>query len=318
VGPPPPFACSDRPCCAIGNQACDPNTVQFCPGLPGPAGPTPPSATGINHFGPSPVQVCGNCVRHVDNGDDVQTTIKSLAGAALHPLPHKAQLCHDCIKDEMVLYWHRQGTQAPAGPLSIGLVEQWPAAANGIQDLCICEAKAVTPFQNHCHNCRRTARRRLVRGDKRQAEEILSTREKLVVTGRRLCNLNGGHHDRLRVPGNPNFHERLCPCGRKPKKPHKINRRPNEYITYCLACMGVRVVPRNLPYQYKQHRMDDYSRTNPRRSARINAQLGGPASAAPVVYGNTMSPLRAPRNHLFRVNIERGWVPNDPLVGGTY
>lgn len=73
-----------------------------------------------------------------------------------------------------------------------------------------------------------------------------------------------------------------------------------EYIVYCMACMGVLVIPALLPPEYQQAQM-----TRPRRLTRSHG------------VSRTRGPARAERKAAWRVNIERGWVPGDEYIGGT-
>jgi hypothetical protein len=134
----PPFACDDRPCCqdGPGNPDCDPLGLQL---FPGPRVPAPPpvhtaplltlaSANGTVHPRPTTVTVCDNCVLH-EHGRNVHNDINAYADTGMWPDGHKAQLRHSCIRNEMKLYWLRQGTAQPAAPASIPLVTNWPALA---------------------------------------------------------------------------------------------------------------------------------------------------------------------------------------------
>lgn len=88
---------------------------------------------------------------------------------------------------------------------------------------------------------------------------------------------------------------RLCPCGRRPKLPEPQGQ---EYITVCLACMGVNIEPGNLPVKYQQ--------------ANIRPRRRSPRGHTPNI---TKGPRAAVRAAHFRVNFERLWAPNDHNVG---
>lgn len=326
--PPPPFTCDDSGHCSLGVN-CQQHNTHICPGLGAAGIATPLSFNNILHPGPVPLQVCGNCLTHWNAGAPPNTRFRANAGLGTHTNGYRAQLCHDCIRDEMEMYWLRQGTPRPAGPPSLNMVAQWPQLANGRQDLCICMEKVQRPFRHHCHACREAALAQLAHNDKFHAEDILGTRTGPVIKGEKTCTANGGtrpHTISAAQQLNRRTRHRVgrqCPCGKRPKAP--INPHTQEYITYCLACMGVRVTERNLPDEYQKDNIigPGNVREPRRRSARLagrNNVVAAPAGAGqpPVVYQRTKGPRRAPRSHLFRVNVERGWVPNDPLVGGTY
>lgn len=196
----------------------------------------------------------------------------------------------------------------PSGPSaapSLALAAQWPTLPGVTQNLCICHATAVTPYVNHCHACRSAAFTTHAGSAKLLAQRILHNRTTAVITGRTRCNLNGGTAAHL-IPQEQRIRRwhigRKCPCGRKPKLEALPSSR--EYITVCLACMGVKIVPGNLPQRLRQHRFQQ--REFELRSGVVRA------------CGVTKGPKRAARRAEYRVNIERGWVEDDPLVGGTY
>jgi hypothetical protein len=92
----------------------------------------------------------------------------------------------------------------------------------------------------------------------------------------------------------------MCPCGRKPKASLGAD---YEYITFCLGCSGVRVNPVHLPVKYRQAAIE----AGLRRRATLRRPRG---------LSNTKGPGSLARNHLFRANIECGWMaPHDPWIG---
>ena len=216
-------------------------------------------------------------------------------------------MCRDCIRDEVALCWRRQGTVNPTGPgaaPSLARVRRWPTIAGNSQDLCICWSLAVDPFQDHCHECRIRAFYDQTR-DKWLTEDILRNRTPAVISGKKHCYLNGGtvqYFISQEQQANRNQRGRACPCGKKPKEAPAQRRQ--EYITYCLACMGVKIWLNELPEHYQQHKLQD----------RVFSLRSGNKQA----YAVTKGPNRAARHHLFRVNIERGWVNQDPFVDRTY
>jgi hypothetical protein len=139
----PPFACDDRACCfgGPGGPLCNPVGLHVCPGLPG-AIMAPSTVNGTGH----PVSVCTNCVQHDNTAPNTQNDINAYAGFSVWPFGHKAQLCHDCTKGDMELYWLRRGTPQPAAPPSIPLVANWPVALGGLQNLCICTEKGLSKY----------------------------------------------------------------------------------------------------------------------------------------------------------------------------
>lgn len=217
----------------------------------------------------------------------------------------RSQLCKNCIRDEMEIYWKRQGTAPPVPPqagATIALVAQWPTAPGSLQDLCICHREAVVPFILHCHACRNAAFQTSCNFSATQTEDFLRENTGPVLTGRKLCTRNGGtiahrvqaRHQAARMAAGIGC---MCLCGGRPK----VWEGPGlEYITFCLTCSGVRIVPANLPPQYSQATIQG-RRRSPRRG-----------------LARTKGPGRAVRSEIFRVNIEKGWsVPYDVHIGGT-
>ena len=318
---PAPFRCDDFIHCRANNtnQGCDPNDLHTCPGLPN---WTPRSYNGLLHPNPDTVRVCGRCLLH-DHAIRLRDIVKNQDRVHVPCHGCRGQLCETCILDEVSLFWRRSGTTRPAGPASLPMVAQWPSVAGGVQNLCICEQKGIVPFENHCHNCRDRAFERIVLNDRAFASDIRRHRKISVIRGEQRCVSNGGteqHRNSAAVVAErelaPHRIVRMCPCGNRPKPPLP---RTQEYCTICTSCMGVRIVPWNLPNgggnnagssggnrRRKKGALDDLSR----------AHFG--TRHSPRAAGVTKGPRRAARSHLFRVNIERGWVDNDPFVGGTY
>lgn len=312
--PPPPFVCDDFVHCRGGptNVLCHQNNnVWQCPGLGQAGGITPPSVSGAIHPVPTPVTVCANCIGHQGNnpivnvapGQDNSSLIDGFAFQSMHTPRFRAQLCHDCIRDEVILYWERQGTPRPIGQPSMLLTASWPTVPGSVQNLCICQEKSIVAFHRHCHECRMAAFAQFAADDKAHAAEILGTRTRPVITGKKLCDLNGGieRHAISETTQDSRVRRRVgrqCPCGATPKP--REEEEWEEYITYCLACMGVQIDPDALPEKYQQANV---------RPKRRSARLAGNV---------TKGPRRAPVSSSFRVNIERGWLPNDLFVGGTH
>ncbi|KAF1363031.1 hypothetical protein EJ07DRAFT_152554 [Lizonia empirigonia] len=305
--PVPPFRCDDWTCC--GTNPCNVVSLVRCQGI----GISTPVAVNGNvhglHLPYANVDTCGSCRQHMHHATNPQQiTTNSDCSAA--PYGFRSQLCHECIRDEVALYWERQGTARPTGSgaaPSLALVQRWPVAPGGQQDLCICMGCAVAPFTNHCHNCRNRAFINNATNAKVLTQRVLRDRTTAVITGRKLCDLNGpvGTPERL-IPPNERARRgqigRKCPCGRRPKRAEAP--RTREYITVCLACMGVKIRPMNLPARYRQNMFQN----------RILHLRSGDRPA----YTWTKGPMHARRDCRFRVNIERGWVDQDPFVGGTY
>ena len=317
---PAPYECDDfRAHCFANIPAhtiCDSTRTYLCVGLAGatalrPGTPTPRSYSNRAHPGPNNIRVCHRCIQHTGDflGQQLlpiryQLLIQDIQVRQHNPEAFKGQLCHGCIKDEMKLYWARQATAQPAAPVSVTAVDTWPTTAAAPQNLCICEENAIDPYAFHCHACRREAFQLFAADEKDSTAEFLGKRQKAVIKGTRRCVLNGGTQGYI-VDGGVQARRwndnrfRQCPCGETPKRSDAL-----EYIDYCMSCMGVEVDPANLPPKYQQINFP-----TPRRSARNH---GTP------IYAPTKGPKRAARNPRFRVNIERGWVPNDPYVGGTW
>ncbi|KAH7083078.1 hypothetical protein BKA63DRAFT_404444 [Paraphoma chrysanthemicola] len=275
--------CDDAFHCLPDDRAC--GTLRICPGLAGRAvGATPLSLSNIDHPGHGTCWTCDVCTAHEHNLKLNQ--IGHVATSA--PLSGDLSfLCSRCELEEMELYYQRMAMVRPvagvggAAPSLAFIANLWPqpntpVVITDVQDFCICrnrwDVAHEEPYQF--------------------AEEILRTRTRPVIEGRKQCNLNGGnrpHHVTQqtithRVARNVGC---LCPCGGEPN----VQPPGQDYITICLACMGVRIIPNRLPNELLR--------------------------PAPVVAPRTHGPMRALRRAMWRVNIERGWIPGDPYLNGA-
>ena len=321
----PPEHCDDFIHCRAsggprGNTLCDVSWAFLCPGLH-PFRPTPPSKYGIIHPHPGEVWVCAHCMDH-----DTAACLPGHFTNKLEPITTLAdanyqsgfrnQLCHRCIRDEVELYWLRQGTPVP--PIKPGgdtkqLVEQWPIAPNSLQDLCICNRLGITQFQFRCHACRDEGFRVNSWARYKLAEDILTSRDKKVITGHIRCHKNGGtgRHLRKGIPDGPVTDRianaglrRRCPCGEKPKA-----QSTPEYITFCLGCSGVRIDPANLPPHLQYDNV--MAGIEKRKGMRLSTQR-----LRKVEMRRTNGTRKAKRSHIFRVNIESAWIPSRYRGGG--
>ena len=332
--PAAPFTCVDAAHChrphVAGRGICNPRYQHPCPGL-GAVGPTPLTYSGRLHIIPAVVPVCGNCQTHGAGVEDRNTDhLVTSVGPGVHSVGYKSRLCPDCIHDELELFYQRTGTHQPLAPASLRQVNRWPRWNFGDQDLCICPTRAIRNFHRNCHACRDEAFRILAHDPKHLAEDILATRTTPVITGEKLCTANGGIRAHTVSAANQQrrstAHVRhRCPCGAKPEAPQPFP--TQEYISICLACMGVHIRRHNIPDKYSRARIMGPNNETRRRSTRIAGRNVVPTSTAPppgqpllppVVYAPTKGPKRALRSHEFRVNIERGWVAGDGFVGGTF
>ncbi|RAR07973.1 atp-dependent dna helicase mer3 [Stemphylium lycopersici] len=308
--PPPPFQCNDfGHCFAVGDPTnanlCDPFNWVFCPGLPWGAH-TPPSHNGLNHPIPNQVTACAHCMAHeiVPHYLPSKLAVVQRPAAQHARTGHRAQLCTHCIRDEVELYWVRQGQPAPAAPgFTVQFVTQWPNHGS-IQDLCTCPQWAIQQCATtRCHTCRDTWFFDQSYQALTQNEDMLRTRTKPVIQGHRRCNLNGGSAQHAVSAATITARQnqqigRMCPCGERPKAPNAP-----EYISVCLGCMGVRIDPTHLPAKYQLPAV----LPKLQRMARLNQQ-----------FRPTRGPKSAPRSPNHRVNIERAWRHNQPdWVGNT-
>lgn len=324
----PPEHCDDFiHCRASGgphdNAVCHPTLSFICPGLQ-PVCPTPPSKYGIIHPHPGQVRVCAYCMGHDTTHYLPGHFTHKLAAVTSHADANyrsgfRNQLCRRCIRDEVELYWLRQGKPVP--PIqqlddTNQIVEQWPTAPYSLQDLCICNRLSIISFRIRCHACRDEGFRIASWNQYKLAEDILTNREKKVITGHRRCRNNGGtrgyvqrHLRRGMLNGTITDRSanaglrRRCPCGEKPKA-----RSTPEYITFCLACSGVRIDPANLPANLREENVMA-------GIARREGMRDSTKAARAVVTSRTKGMRRAVRSHLYRVNIESGWINSDLGMG---
>jgi hypothetical protein len=255
------------------------------------------------------VDVCTDCITHGQN--QKQTRVLTRATAAANSGP-RADLCKRCIREEMELYWARLGTLRPAGAAaaaSLQWINAWPdgAAPADIQDLCICDDQAIMTFADtHCHACRDLAFRAFSANEHAYNELYLRGRTKAVITGKKLCNGingNGGTKPHRVRPVDINARVargvgRMCPCGDEPV----LTAPGTEFIDICLACMGVRVTPWNIPTKYSQAKMP--TRRNTRSAQTVS---------------RTRGPFGAQRRWQWRVNIELGFrsgLTGDGFING--
>jgi hypothetical protein len=217
------------------------------------------------------------------------------------------ELCLRCTEEEMVLYWERHGTAKPAGPgsaPSLRDIAQWPTGhtpAAHRQDLCVCEVRAIDAYSLHCHACRDEAFDREHMQSFFEAEDMLRERNKAVIQGKKRCDANGGTKAHRVQPRHVVAREvagigRMCPCGEKPD----VRPLGQQFISICLVCMGVQVDPMRVPAKYSRARLQR------KLSLRLAAQKN-----------RTRGPMEAERRATWRVNIERGWVPQDPFLNGA-
>lgn len=211
-----------------------------------------PSFDGSAHNAMHPV-VCSTCLPHEHqtklNSLEIPATVAQASGPLI-------QLCKECIRDEMELYWARYGRAKPTGhhtAPSLADIVAWPTRPDpdDVQNLCICAVRAVGRFANTCcHQCRNNAFTNFHEGCYQTVETILRDHTKALITGERLCTLNGGTtpnrvRDRDLQARLAAGIGRMCPCGKRPQV-------QAQWISICLACMGVRVDARHIPKKYSQ------------------------------------------------------------------
>ncbi|EUC49157.1 hypothetical protein COCMIDRAFT_85358 [Bipolaris oryzae ATCC 44560] len=288
-----------------GIVQCDAATEQDCPGLAALLLPTPNSYVnnGI-HAGEHRTRTCGNCRLH--EGHPLYPNRLALIDSDSNVLPGsgiRSQLCRSCIYDEVELYWLRQGTARPTNAGSSPHIRQWPAP-NGIQNLCMCEGYTINFFGTSCcHACRDAAFFHFCYNPFQMTEDVLHSCTQPVIRGARIY-VNQDHGRSMRVSAATVLRRRdqgigrMCPCGNKPKRPT-----PQEYITYCMACLGVRIIPNFLPRDLRQGPV--MARHERRQSLRNRG------------FKRTKGPAAAQRHPTYRVNIERAWLAPDPDIGGT-
>lgn len=284
---------------------CDVATQQVCPGLAAANLNTPNSYVNDGvHAGEDRTRTCGNCRLHEGHPlfPNRLALINSYSNVDLGS-GIRSQLCRSCIYDEVELYWLRQGTLNPMNARSSQHIRQWPAA-NGYQNLCMCEGWTVdTPAIDCCHACRDRLFFELCFNPFQMTEDVLHSCVQPVIKGARLY-VNQDHGRSMRVSAATILRRRnqgigrMCPCGNKPKRPSVP-----EYITYCMACSGVRIVPNFLPRDLRQGPV--MARYERRQSLRNSG------------FKRTKGPGAARRHPTYRVNIERAWMTPDPEIGGT-
>jgi hypothetical protein len=314
-----PFTCDDRTCCDSTNPAgCNPIGLQVCQSRHLFRAPMLPAIARNNRahntIGP---EVCTTCLPH---GRAAKLGVLGIQANVAQGSGPMIQLCKDCIRDEMELYWARYGkTLGPHNLLiapSLAHIAAWPTGAhpNDVQDLCICAHRAVGRFENSCcHACRDAAFTNLHSGYYRRAERILRNYSRDVITGAKLCRENGPSG----TPATLNRRTRplaaglgrMCPCGNKPET-------QAHWITICLACMGVRIDPRQgIPAKYSPARM-------PKRKILLS-RTAAPRPNAGIKM--TKGRRGALVHHNYRVNIESGWLlgrqcgvfrQGDPFING--
>lgn len=259
------------------------------------------------------VRVCDNCSQH-DHPHPNEKRRQIRGWATSHEMSgNLVRLCNSCTRDEMELYWQRLSLNTPVGALpvtaapSLQEVSQWPTAAAPEQNLCVCHSRAITTYQHYCHMCRDLGFYYTFTLPYQRNELFLVHKSKAVLSGQQQCNLDGAGFPVLNITRRERVRRlnaqigRMCPCGKDP--PASDNEAP--FIGFCLCCSGVRVIDYNIPRKYRRANV---ARGPLRRS---------PRNHAPSVGNRTKGSVRALRSHLNRVNIERGWVQNDPLIGPT-
>ncbi|XP_014557124.1 hypothetical protein COCVIDRAFT_15513 [Bipolaris victoriae FI3] len=288
-----------------GLVQCDADTQQVCPGLAAVNIPTPNSYVNDGvHAGEDRTRTCGNCRQHEGHPlfPDKRALINSYSNVNLAS-GIRSQLCRSCIYDEVELYWLRQGTAGPTNARSSPFIRQWPLP-NGLQNLCMCEIWTVdTPANDCCHACRDVLFSEFCFRPFQMTEDVLHSCTQPVIKGTRLyVNQDIGRSTRVSaatiLKRRAQGIGRMCPCGNKPKRPSV-----QEYITYCMACSGVRINPNFLPRDLRQGPV--MARYQRRQSLRNSG------------FKRTKGPTAARRHPTYRVNIERAWLTPDPEIGGT-
>jgi hypothetical protein len=295
-------ACDDFPCCQGGTAGtCHGGRIRWslCRGH---VQKNRPDVQTVPNGRPKhPVRTCRNCRTHDFNAGHPQwqpgTRIGVLSTTndrnALNPDPAAFQyrLCGNCIRNELQLYEERCANPAllPApldpqndDPQQHGTeryVVSWPAAVGQPQDLCICDQWAVQCWIEQCHACR----------DQAWTNQILDfddTVDMLRNAGRgSIAGTNRGGRiirktrtqDKIEKTGDMG----RCPCG---SEPTRRTQNQLDYATICAACMGVRIVPANLPKKFRD------IRHRPHKQG--------------VKFGHLPNANR-------RVNIERAWLADD-------
>ncbi|KAF2118795.1 hypothetical protein BDV96DRAFT_362542 [Lophiotrema nucula] len=308
--------------CCFNQGPFNPTGDRDCPGPPlNPAWRPCPNIHGI-HALPAGTQylTCVTCRLHgyTQRMNEVsQWATERFAGTVTHnPNGYRTQLCKNCAKEEVQLYWLRvqQHPQPPAQPVNQpGLhwsrrVRQWPVAGGphgGLpQDLCVCDARAIeVPRIRQCHPCRDITFQRIATNNRNRRDNALRNLSQGSINGtrrkvgfaRKLVGANTQNPRQIRGV------RRTCPCGNEPMA--AAPSAAQEYVSICLGCMGVKVDPRNLPNDL----------TPPSLNGTV---LGGTFNFERMRV--RPSPVRKIERHPgARVNIESPWEtnPDHDLVG---
>lgn len=105
----PDYRCDDYIYC---RGPCDAVGIRRCPGL---GNRTPLSRDLTIHGSNGLVDTCSTCRQHTNPWRTLDR-LDAPAAISESPWGHQSQLCHDCIRDEVALYWQRQGTAIPNRP----------------------------------------------------------------------------------------------------------------------------------------------------------------------------------------------------------
>jgi predicted Fe-S protein YdhL (DUF1289 family) len=153
-------------------------------------------------------------------------------------------------------------------------------------------------------------------------ERVLTNCTKDVIVGRKRCDVYRGYGRYKKKLEQRGFKDivverqrragvtRRCPCGEKPTKTGF----GEDYISFCLGCSGVRVEPWYLPPELEKRPV--MASLERRRTLRKSTRIARAQRS-----GRTCGPLKERRHHMYRVNIECGWMRyplegGDPWVGG--
>ncbi|KAF1968290.1 hypothetical protein BU23DRAFT_602335 [Bimuria novae-zelandiae CBS 107.79] len=303
---PPQPQCDDRICC-------HPMSMPHC--LPLPISNQfgnctlnlrNPTRSGTNH----PTRVCITCRRdgEAQRLNELDRVVDENLRSGM-----KAKLCKTCTWDEMQLYWQRVNSPRSTHPsLNGAQLNGWPTRPGNLwtstaQNLCTCIQNVHNLHRGGvvcCHACRDEWFLRNVTRPQAVHDAMVYTKTSSIISGkRRITNLFDPNSNRVQQRHlNARIQKRTLPrypCGKETVPPLEA---ANEFILYCMVCMGVLVQRHNIPDKYAEHRMPPLLRTT--RVTR-GAQNG---------YKNTLSPHNATRHHRFRVNIKRGWMSRNPLL----
>ncbi|KAF2868862.1 hypothetical protein BDV95DRAFT_579517 [Massariosphaeria phaeospora] len=149
------------------------------------------------------------------------------------------------------------------------------------------------PYINACHACRDHVFQRFIDSRDQHEASIRETSRTTIDGTRRLRGQQPYRLSQRAIQNRQNNHNigRLCPCGKKPKQPLPPG---EEYISYCMSCMGVKVYHANLPQNLTEAVVMGRTQTRTHKS-RVH---------------------KAARSSRYRVNIERAWLEQDDLMGG--